>query len=110
MPVNQVVETFVPSIGAGVELTKDQHYAYAVEIASQIAYALEAGGATLTEKLGFWEGSRGLVVEPVYTVKVFTRLSFAVTEIEIGKIAARIKSELKQESVLVVINDIPYFY
>lgn len=110
MPINQVVEVFVPSIGAGVGLTKDEHYAYALEIASQMAQSLEAGGATLTERLGFWEGTQGLVVEPVYTVKVFTRLSFGVTEIEIGEIAARIKSELKQESVLAVINDIPYFF
>lgn len=110
MPINQVVEVFVPSIGAGVGLNDDDHYAYALEIASQIAQSLEAGGATITQRLGFWEGVQGLVVEPVYTVKVFTRLSFGVTEVEVGQIAARIKSELKQESVLVVINDIPYFY
>ena len=103
-------QVFVPSVGQGVYLTEGEHYGYALKTALVLQAGLEAGGATLTHRQGIWEGAQGPVVEDVYTVLVYTQLNQMCAEEVLAEVVNRIKAELKQESVLVTINDIPYFY
>jgi hypothetical protein len=107
IPLNHCVEIYVPST-INVDVPCDNK-----KFVEQVAEKLTElfGGATATDGLGYWKSQNGLVTEK--STKVFSFVNneqFNDKNLDkVVRIAEKVKKDMQQEAVTLVVDNVCYF-